>query len=208
LKPDVFRELQAVDWGNVGKRLLAYAKWRAGLYKWRTGNTWELARGYTPEDVVQEVIRKTINGERQWDPTLGPIEPWLRDQVNSMTDALAKSGANRRELFLENGDDHNRDDDSRPSSENLGTRGEIALPSAENELLKAEREREINESIDLIFEAVADDRGVEEIIIAILDGCEPKPRFLAERLGITVAEVNNRVKRLRRKALRTRKALQ
>jgi predicted transcriptional regulator len=37
---------------------------------------------------------------------------------------------------------------------------------------------------------------------AILNGCEPKPRYLAAELGVSFEDINNRLKRLRRRAMK------
>ena len=44
-------------------------------------------------------------------------------------------------------------------------------------------------------------RTLQKIMDLIMEGVEPEPRSLAAYLGIDVAEVNNRLKRLRRRAL-------
>jgi hypothetical protein len=60
LTPAIFRHLQEVDWGAVGKELLAFAEWRARNYQWRSGWNSVLAAGQSLEDVVQHVIKKRL----------------------------------------------------------------------------------------------------------------------------------------------------
>ena len=74
--------------------------WLTANYRWRYGNNFELAVGVTVEDIVHEVIEKTMNGTRQWDPDKGELLPWLRDQVKSVMGNLVRSAAHRRGLQL------------------------------------------------------------------------------------------------------------
>ena len=62
-------------------------------------------------------------------------------------------------------------------------------------LLQAER-------VNALFQAVSGEQELEEVLEAIMNGCEPKPRYLAAELGVPVEDINNRLKRLRRRVLR------
>jgi len=48
MRHDIERELQRVDWADVGIRLTAYATWKACNLHWRTGRTDVLAGGKPP----------------------------------------------------------------------------------------------------------------------------------------------------------------
>ncbi|KKN21384.1 hypothetical protein LCGC14_0926010 [marine sediment metagenome] len=95
---EVFRRLQKADWETIGKKLVVYARRRAQYYHWRGGGRFELAVGYTITDIVQEAITQACSGERKWDPEKGALEMWLKYQVNSIMDGLAKLAANRNEI--------------------------------------------------------------------------------------------------------------
>ena len=154
------------------------------LYRWQSGRHIEFAPGSTPEDVVQRVIEKTLSGERHWDPSKGPLVPWLKDQVKSVIDALATSAPSRREVLAVERDEEDQEEK------------ELAVQPAtqEKSLLTAER-------VNALFQAVSDDRDLEEVVEAIMNGCEPTPRHLAAELNVSVQDINNRLKRLRRRAL-------
>lgn len=202
LVPGVQRELWNADWAQIGKELLAFAVYRAKLYRWRSGGLHLLARGMELQDVVQDVIVKTLRGQRKWEPHTGPLVPWLKDQVKSEIDALAKSAAHRREESLE--------PDWQVVEEGTGPEEQPALqagrssadPSVDAEavLIEAEDTLSAGKKVGALFDAIDGDQELEEVVQAVLDGCEPKPRYLAEHLGLSVEEINNRVKRLRRRA--------
>ena len=52
-----------------------------------------------------------------------------------------------------------------------------------------------------LFAAVADHPELQEVIDAVLETGDTEPRHLAEHLDLPVSEVNNRLKRLRRRAI-------
>ena len=74
--------------------------------------------------------------------------------------------------------------------------------SPEAILLEKEAAAQAAERADVVFQAVNDEPELEAVMSAILDGCEPKPRYLAAQLGISVEGINNRLKRLRRRAMK------
>jgi uncharacterized protein YdbL (DUF1318 family) len=74
--------------------------------------------------------------------------------------------------------------------------------SLETILLENEAAAQMAERVDGLFQAVNDDPELEAVMSAILDGCEPKPRYLAAELGVSVEDINNRLKRLRRRAMK------
>jgi DNA-directed RNA polymerase specialized sigma24 family protein len=182
-----------VDWGAVGKELLAFAEWRARNYQWHSSRNLVFAAGQSLEDVVQRVIEKTISGERRWDPAKGPLVPWLKDQVKSVIDALAKAAVRRHETQAPEGD----------SLEEF-VEGPVAsrLLNPEDILLKKEAAAQMAERADALFQAVSGEPELEAVMNAILNGCEPKPRYLAAELGVPVGEINYRLKRLRHRAIK------
>ncbi len=176
-----FEQLQDVDWGVVGKELTLFAAQLARSYSWRTGGASDLARGETPEDVAREVIARTLEGVRRWDPAKGPLLPWLRWQVKSLMSHLADSAASRHETSLDAEQD-------------------LSIPGPEDSLLEEERRQEMKAQVQDLFEAVSDKPDLAEVIQAIMDGCEAKPKPLAAKLGTAVEDIDNRLRRLRRLA--------
>jgi DNA-directed RNA polymerase specialized sigma24 family protein len=174
---DVERELRAVDWADLGIRLTAYASWKARNLRWRTGRTDVLASGKTAEDVAAEAILKVLEGERAWDPARGALLPYLHGVVDSLISHLADSADNRsREPWA--------DDDDPPAP---------VVPASDPD-----------ERVERLRAALRGERQLAllAIVDAIAGACEAKPQALAQHLGTTVADVNNRLKRLRRYAQR------
>lgn len=177
---------QERDWETIRRQLLAHATWRARSYRWRGGRDLELAGGYTVEDVVQEVIARAWSGLRRWDPDRGELLPWLQAQSRSILDALAKSAPHRREVYVLD----------------LEDLAGAQVPDPLEMLLEQEAWAQEMQRIDQLLQAVADEPKLEQVLRLIIDGCEPRPRYLALELGIPVDEINNRLKRIRRRALR------
>ncbi len=193
MKKHVHDELQRQDWGAIGKDLLVYTSIRARIYSWRTGSSLRLADTETADDIVQRVIEKTLNGERQWDPEKGPLKPWLFDQVKSMVDALAKSSTNRPDPLL----DEVAEDFGTLSDEFGVQRVCVAHEQTPEHIIldaeqDAEQTEEMSRTVGQVFEAVEGDTELEELLEVIMGGCEPKPRYLAEKLCVPVDNIYNR----------------
>lgn len=173
---DARRLLQETDWADIGIRLTAYAMWKARNYRWRTGQVWALAAGKTPEDVAREAIVKVLDGSRAWAPERGALLPYLQGIVDSLMSHLAASTDNS---VLQRWHD--------------GVAESAATHERSNEADLIERLRR----------ALEQQRATD--LLAILDvvpRCGAQPRAIAAALQINVQDVNNRLKRLRRAALR------
>ena len=162
--------------------LTSYAKWLAGMIRWTDDDTHTLPGGWTPEDIAQHIILKAITGKRKYDPTKGPLGNWLRYQVHSVISHLAGSALHRHEILLLDGETI---EDSR-------------LVNPENTLIEKQDHEAMSKTIAEIYAAADADPGALSIVEAILDGCQPKPRYLAQELNVHVNDINNRWKRLRR----------
>jgi DNA-directed RNA polymerase specialized sigma24 family protein len=201
-----FELLQKQDWADLGKRLVEYGARKAWSYKWRDGGNWELIAGITVADLAQEVIEKTIEGRRKWDPNKGELWPWLKAQLRSEMNHLYHSEAHKYEAAVP---------ESEGADAGEGVIGDIqydetkadglvvmgsSIPEPEKALLAKERQEWIEQRADDVFQAVGGDQELEEMVEAILNGCEPKPRYLADELKVPRTNINNRQKRLKRHA--------
>lgn len=187
--------LQQADWGRIGKGLLAFTVNRIRNYDWFRSDS-ALPQGKTADDIVQEVILKTIDGTRNWDPDKGPLEPWLRDQVKSIVDALSKSAAHRHTEYLSNDDKQSGDYLSSEKSVASDLFGSVLSP--EDEIIRRDDEKAADESINALLEKVDKEPELVEIITTILECDSDKPREIAMALSVSVTEIYNRIKRLRR----------
>lgn len=174
MDPTVEQALRDADWADLGVRLTAYAVWKARNLAWRHGRG-ELTLGArTPDDLAAEAILKVLSGERGWDPRRGPLLPYLQGVVDSLLSHAAATPdvARTDRVAAERAADV--DDDA------AGERVER---------LRAQLRREPQPALLAVVDAIA-------------ANCEPRPQALAAHLGTTVADINNRLKRLRRLALR------
>lgn len=182
---DTIKELLKIDWKETSIRLAGYASFRARNLGWRTGRTDALAKGLMPDDIAAQAILSVISGERAWEPDRGPLLPFLKRVVDSLMNHLAESNDNSRlERFISN---------PPPIAAN-------AYP------IDFEDSPELGDTaekrIDLLFEAAAGKPELIEVLEAIIEFGEPRPRFIAARIGKPVSHVNNCFKRLRRLALK------
>jgi RNA polymerase sigma factor (sigma-70 family) len=199
LDPETYRLLHEQDWDAIGRKLAAFAMFWARNYEWRRGGTWELAAGETIADIVQEVIVKTIEGRRKWDPHKGALVPWLKDQVKSEIDHLCHSRRHKYEVPIpENEGGEELTDRVEHYAFRQSSRDTTLIQDPEEIVLKQE---EIRQREDALFQAADGDPQLEEILSAATE-CEPRPRYLAAVIGVPVSDVNNRLKRLRRRALK------
>jgi RNA polymerase sigma factor (sigma-70 family) len=174
--------LGEADWGMLHRELLTYATWRAKNYRWRRGEGLELAAGMTVEDVVQEVVVKALSGIRKWDPARGQLLPWLQAQSRSIIDALARSAPHRREV-------------NTLEVENFAV---VQSPSSLAIVLEKEAQAQMEQKVNALLLAADGEPELREVLRVIMGGCEPRPRHIAAELGVSVKDINNRLKRLRR----------
>ena len=178
---DVFRELNE-NGTFYRKDLISYVEWLAETMSWTSGDPRTLPGGNTPEDIAHEVIKKALDGTRNYDPDRGPLRNWLRDQARSELSHLVLSAAHRHETELL--EDELASDPSSVDPES------VVIAKEDNDI--------VSESVAAVLEAVDGKPDLEAIVEAILNGCAPEPRHLAEELNIEVEEIYNRLKRLRR----------
>jgi RNA polymerase sigma factor (sigma-70 family) len=201
LDPNTFKQLQGADWETIGKELVAYAEHLAQNYRWRRGGSCELAQGKTSEDIVQEVIVKTIEGDRRWKPERGPLKPWLKAQVRSVMSNLVRSAAHKHEREFPN-EDHETTHtyDEYYVSEISTSTIPAHLMNPEDIVLEHEEHGQADQKISALFQSISGETDLEDVVCAVMGGCKLQPRYLAEYLGVSVSEINNRLKKLRRRA--------
>ena len=179
---ETLRRLREADWGDIGIRLTAYATWKARNYHWRTQRAGALAAGQTPEDIAREAIARVLEGTRVWEPARGALLPFLQGVVDSLMSHLAASGDN---ALCEHWHD--------PLPERLADdQPDDAIGGRLIARLRGTLQRE--RAADLLA------------VLAAVQEHGAKPTAIALALGTTVRDINNRLKRLRRTALRVLRA--
>jgi len=182
-------------------KLAAYAAFRSRNLYWRTGSDVALAKGLMPEDIAAQAIVSVIGGERKWEPERGPLLPFLKRVVDSLLNHLALSADNGRIVRL------GQDDTSLYGAERIafqdGDEGTWQRCPADFDAADpSESKYDADERIDRLAEAARGTPELAEVLNAILEFNEARPRLIALRIGKPVNHVNNCLKRLRRLALK------
>ena len=155
-----------------------------------------LGLGKSPEDIVQDVIMKVFAGDRSWDPGRGELVPTLKRIVESELDHLWKNKARRLEGSTPNDPEQQAAQESGASEIDP----EFHQQEAAEILEDAEDRTSASARVSALFAAVEDEPELQAVLEAIMDGCTPKPRFLAEHLGVPVEQIYNRMRRLQLRA--------
>ncbi len=197
--PADFRHLQEMDWDDIGRRLTLYAVRRAMFYGWADNSLQLLpGRDFTIDDIVQHVLLKTLRGERPWKPSRGPLFPWLKLQVNSVMDAWIKGKSGKHEVSFGN-DEINEEAGEKNEVITIEEAEDKTSPKPEESVLDEESAQEVSDQVGLIFEAITGDAELVQLVEYISENGETRPRVVAQELGTTVANINNRKKRLLRR---------
>ena len=172
---------EPVDWGDVNwsdliPRLLLYAKGRADRCRWQGKLAGKLPGGRDLHDVVQTAIQKTLAGERNWNREKCTLFQHFRGVIDSEINHLA--------VGLENRTPHIPDDEI----------GNIASlkPSPEDETVWIREKNNLLEFLSRKNELCY------EIASIMLKDDVSGSIEIAEILSISVEEINNAKKRLRR----------
>lgn len=172
-------------------RLLAHVRRRVRAYVWRYGPG-ILAKGSLVEDVVQEAILSLFT---KWDSAKYP-DPWpyLLLEVRTKFSNLASSYDAQNVGALK--DDHVETTRERHLLVGLKLGDPEFTP--EDAILAKENQRWRERVHEAFLEELVDD----EQLMALHDLAEnediEEPRFVAGRLGLSISEVNNQKKKLKR----------
>ena len=179
MKEEIRKLLENYEWEEITQKLIDYADIRARRFKWRTESNSDLPQGKKAEDIAQEAILKTFDGERKWNPEKYPdIMIFLRLVVKSLINHLANSQNHRRlQRFPENENGESLDD-----TFDLGY-----SPTPEEEVLA-------DETLGKIYEVINGDKELQSIVDAIMSGYT-KSNDIANVTGFDI----NHVYQLRRK---------
>ena len=198
---DIVKRFLRVDWGETGMKLAAYAAFRSRNLSWRTGSEVALAKGLMPDDIAAQAIVSVIGGERKWEPERGPLLPFLKRVVDSLLNHLALSADNQRIERLSQNDRSPHGVERiafRDCGENPWPRGPVEFNLTD----PSDTDSAADERIERLVEAAKGTPELAEVLNAILDFDEARPRLIALRIGKPVNHVNNCLKRLRRLALK------
>jgi len=190
VKSSTQRVLAAADWHRIGRELTAFAQYLLNIHKWRTGNTLDVAGGREALDFVQEAIEK-MSG---FDADRGELVPYLKAIVRRSISNLSKSAENRHEVSI-SPQPAGQDGSIEDVDQFLERQQEKQVAASPEEILSGPGER-----VTALFEAVDGDDSLTELLDAAMQTGETTAKPLAEHLGTTPADINNRLKKLLRAA--------
>ena len=179
---------------------MAAARRYANFYGWNSGHYSLLSEGRQLEDIVQEVILKTISGQRKWDPERGELVFWLYEQVRSEINNLHSKLAHKRELPVPMPPEQDEIEDAVDrldtvsSADNIFNYSRPLLP--EEELLRREY---IEEKSREIWAAVDSDPELEQLVDTIIQTHTTKPNELSEILNVPAPQIYRLLRKLRRR---------
>ena len=161
------------DWPDVCRRLTAYA-----TLMFRGDNVMQ-GTGASPVDLVQAVIEQVMRGKIDYDGQR-PLLPLLKKVLFRDFLDLRKSAPRRTTTIMEPHEG--------PDGDQVGGLDSLTQPaSAEPDVLFRQT----------VFEAIGADQALRDYASAILDCGLSKPREIADLLGTTATDIENRRKRLR-----------
>lgn len=191
--PSICEELDQVDWDHVIPKVLKYAHWRAKKFDW-------LGIEVDPGDLVQEAIARAYGigsrGKyRNWNRTKCPdVVVFLKGIIRNMTSRRAEHAADFPKESLHNQDGSLKDNKLFNSADELA--GACKLKTPELEFVEAENLRALMDLLDGL-----EDEDLGMVVLCIREGIG-KPKEIARVIGFDVGQVNNILKRLRRKVRR------
>lgn len=178
-------------------KLLKYVAHSMNLVVWATGRPFP--RDYQPDDILGAVIQKNLDGSRgsNFDPSQGTFLAWLKQQIRSEISNMIKWNRSKSEVPIpvtKEGDDHEE------YLQHLAEGDRITpdlQPDNPEQILITEEWAEAK-WVEL-YEVVEGDAELEDIVKALENGCDPRPRYLAAELGWNIDQVYKAKKRLDRR---------
>ena len=166
--------LAGIDWPDLQRRLTVY-----GIALFRADRVMQ-GTGLSPADLAGGVILQLFRGKIGYDGRR-PLLPLLKKALYHDFLDLKKSAAQRTTVILEGTEND--------EGEVIGGLESVPAPEApQPDVLFRE----------IVYGAIGNDRELRDFACAVLELGASKPADIASLLGVTVDEVENRRKRLRR----------
>nr|BDT35128.1 sigma-70 family RNA polymerase sigma factor [Myxococcus sp. MH1] len=167
----------------IYERVAARAVQIVSRKRWTLPGT--MPEGQEAEDLVQEALRRLIDGSRAWDHEKISLEDFLVQSVRSIASSAVKGLSNRVRAI---------DADSAQASGDAMD-PMLQTPSPEQQFLALQRYKLLAEAV---LGAVSGDLEVERIVAAMLDNCVKRAELI-EETGLDAKRFDNAIKRLHRR---------
>lgn len=202
LERQISQRIQETDWNALGRKLTGYAAKRARRLGLSASRDQALVGDINPVDIAQEAITRFFEGRRTWDPEKRELDQFLYDTVDSLlSNHMDLHDTQLRGDLPRTGDGEELLDGAEHHARMHDLHGILSTPPPTPDATTTKTDFADARLGALLYETAADPELVE-VIEAIIDGAHPKPQDIADKLGITVNDVNNRIKRLRLAAKR------
>lgn len=173
-----------IDWDDLVPRLILYAHRKINRLIWRGSKSKTLPDGQDAQGIVQTAIAKTIAGDRRWKQEKHSLFKHLKDVIDSEISHLVNRNENRS---------------FHVSDETIETQPCSRFSPEDAVLLKQEK----NRLIDFIYKK---DKDAGRLARIMLEKEIDDNIGLSNELGISVREVENTKKRLKRSVGEYRKS--
>lgn len=175
---------QQLEKEGVLKELTRYA------YSYQFATGYNLPRDWEPEDVVYEAITQLLTGQRNWDEKRFPdVTIVLKGIIKSLFSHIRSQKYNKTRSRPKDKDGNEINVDEFADQRELSHKNNPTMAL------------ELEQTKSIIENALENDDEAMEVYLAIIDG-HIKPKDIAKTINVSVKEVNNRLKRLRRKCLK------
>jgi RNA polymerase sigma factor (sigma-70 family) len=196
-EPNPLASISEDEWITTWKKLRLFAHTR---YRWV-----EHKSGVDVEDVIQKAIVDTIEGRRRWPHEKTSLFFFLAQVVRSeISHRLARE---RKTISLDSfskaADNESLDSESTADSIEILLRETSGL--TDNRVEDAESRAISNELNKKLFDALARDEELVQILKLLVEGL--RPIEIAETLGLSVEQIRAAQKRLRRRLLALREEM-
>ena len=170
----ILRKITEEQWLTYYHELVLYAEARCRRWTWKPGNRENLPKGYSPESIAREAVRRLYDGDRVWNhhayPGDNPV-PFLKSVIRSLVSDLGRSKAHSTTASLEDvstGASADGETYQKEVQAADGARGFRTPPT--NSPYKSTYFKEVNERLDA---AVADREDLVALLGHLREGKKP-----------------------------------
>jgi hypothetical protein len=201
VSPGLAGLLERPDWEEIYSRLLLHASQKIKRLYWRGIRGASPPGGAEAADIVNGAILKFLSGKRNLPPDVDLFHFFQR-VIDSDINHLAESWDNRKCQLMSALSVANDDDETEEEYDLLEQISSKA-PSQLDEVLQEEEESLDQEFLLGFFDSLSSEPDLEKIVECFFDGIFERAD-IASRLNVKATEIDNRRKRLKRRALEYR----